>query len=63
MPDGPYRETNEIERIFRQEYGSLIASLVRRFGEIDIAEEGPGSAASWSERPSGNFFSESVGSG
>lgn len=28
-----------VERIFRDEYGRLIASLVRRFGDIDIAEE------------------------
>lgn len=29
----------EIERVFREEYGRLIASLVRRFGDVDIAEE------------------------
>jgi RNA polymerase sigma-70 factor (ECF subfamily) len=28
-----------VERVFRAEYGRLIASLVRRFGDIDIAEE------------------------
>jgi RNA polymerase sigma-70 factor, ECF subfamily len=28
-----------IERIFREEYGRVVASLVRRFGDIDIAEE------------------------
>jgi RNA polymerase sigma-70 factor (ECF subfamily) len=28
-----------IERIFREEFGRVIASLVRRFGDIDIAEE------------------------
>ncbi|KQZ68863.1 RNA polymerase sigma factor [Nocardioides sp. Root151] len=28
-----------VERVFREEYGRLIASLVRRFGDIDIAEE------------------------
>lgn len=28
-----------VERIFREEYGRLIASLVRRFGDIDIAED------------------------
>ena len=29
----------QIERIFREEYGRIVASLVRRFGDIDIAEE------------------------
>ena len=33
-----------VERVFRQEYGRLIASLVRRFGDIDIAEEAAGEA-------------------
>jgi RNA polymerase sigma-70 factor (ECF subfamily) len=28
-----------VERVFREEYGRLIASLVRRFGDIDLAEE------------------------
>jgi len=28
-----------VERVFREEYGRLIASLVRRFGDLDIAEE------------------------
>jgi RNA polymerase sigma-70 factor (ECF subfamily) len=28
-----------IERTFREEYGRVVASLVRRFGDIDIAEE------------------------
>ncbi|HET8601618.1 MAG TPA: sigma-70 family RNA polymerase sigma factor, partial [Segeticoccus sp.] len=32
-------ETGAVERVFREEYGRLIASLVRRFGDIDIAEE------------------------
>ena len=32
-------ETVAVERVFREEYGRLIASLVRRFGDIDIAEE------------------------
>ena len=32
-------ETAAVERVFREEYGRLIASLVRRFGDIDIAEE------------------------
>ncbi|KRB78329.1 RNA polymerase subunit sigma-24 [Nocardioides sp. Root190] len=33
-----------VERIFREEYGRLIASLVRRFGDIDVAEEAAGEA-------------------
>src|SRR5664280_829064 len=33
-----------VEGVFRQEYGRLIASLVRRFGDIDIAEEAAGEA-------------------
>jgi RNA polymerase sigma-70 factor, ECF subfamily len=30
---------DEIERIFRNEYGRAVAVLVRRFGDIDVAEE------------------------
>ncbi|MGB3186028.1 MAG: sigma-70 family RNA polymerase sigma factor [Ornithinimicrobium sp.] len=37
-------ETAAVERVFRQEYGRLIASLVRRFGDIDIAEDAAGEA-------------------
>jgi RNA polymerase sigma-70 factor (ECF subfamily) len=33
-----------IERIYREEYGRIVASLVRRFGDIDIAEEAAGAA-------------------
>jgi RNA polymerase sigma-70 factor (ECF subfamily) len=33
-----------VERVFREEYGRVIASLVRRFGDIDIAEEAAGEA-------------------
>ncbi|MBV9823978.1 MAG: RNA polymerase sigma factor [Actinobacteria bacterium] len=36
--------TATVERVFREEYGRLIASLVRRFGDIDIAEEAAGEA-------------------
>jgi RNA polymerase sigma-70 factor (ECF subfamily) len=36
--------TGAVERVFREEYGRLIASLVRRFGDIDIAEEAAGEA-------------------
>jgi RNA polymerase sigma-70 factor, ECF subfamily len=30
---------SEIERVFREEYGRAVAVLVRRFGDIDVAEE------------------------
>ena len=36
--------TAAVERLFREEYGRVIASLVRRFGDIDIAEEAAGEA-------------------
>ncbi|HEV2825843.1 MAG TPA: sigma-70 family RNA polymerase sigma factor, partial [Actinomycetota bacterium] len=36
MPDLP---AGEIERVFRQEHGRAVASLVRVFGDIDVAEE------------------------
>jgi RNA polymerase sigma-70 factor (ECF subfamily) len=29
----------EIERIYREEYGRVVASLARRFGDLDIAED------------------------
>jgi RNA polymerase sigma-70 factor (ECF subfamily) len=28
-----------VERVFREEYGRLIASLARRFGDLDVAED------------------------
>ncbi|GAA2216997.1 RNA polymerase sigma factor [Micromonospora olivasterospora] len=31
--------TAAVERVFREEYGRLIAALTRRFGDLDIAEE------------------------
>ncbi|GAB88797.1 RNA polymerase sigma factor [Gordonia rhizosphera] len=34
----------EIDRIYREEYGRVIASLVRRFGDLDIAEDAAGEA-------------------
>jgi RNA polymerase sigma-70 factor (ECF subfamily) len=37
-------EAATVERVFREEYGRLIASLARRFGDIDIAEEAAGEA-------------------
>ncbi len=30
---------SELERIFREEYGRVVASLVRRFGDLDLAED------------------------
>src|SRR3954470_17629808 len=36
--------TLAIERIYREEYGRIVASLTRRFGDIDIAEEAAGEA-------------------
>lgn len=33
-----------VERVFREEYGRLIASLTRRFGDLDIAEDAAGEA-------------------
>jgi RNA polymerase sigma-70 factor (ECF subfamily) len=30
---------SEIERVFREEYGRAVAVMVRRFGDIDVAEE------------------------
>jgi RNA polymerase sigma-70 factor, ECF subfamily len=40
MQDG----ATAVERVFREEYGRLIASLVGRFGDIDLAEEAAGDA-------------------
>ena len=37
-------EAAAVERVFREEYGRVIASLVRRFGDIDIAEDAAGEA-------------------
>ncbi|AYY15610.1 RNA polymerase sigma factor [Actinobacteria bacterium YIM 96077] len=35
----PVLPTSEIERVFREEYGRAVAALVRRIGDIDLAEE------------------------
>ncbi|WP_237741615.1 RNA polymerase sigma factor [Tsukamurella sp. 1534] len=43
VPVGPVPRA-EIERVFRAEYGRLIASLVRRFGDIGLAEDAAGEA-------------------
>src|SRR5918992_2392077 len=32
-------DTSDIEQVFRAEFGRAVASLVRFFGDIDIAEE------------------------
>ncbi|AKU14646.1 RNA polymerase sigma factor [Luteipulveratus mongoliensis] len=37
MPDS--LATNEIEAIFREEFGRVVATLIKRFGDIDLAEE------------------------
>ena len=31
--------TKKIEAIFREEFGRAVATLVRHFGDIDVAEE------------------------
>src|SRR5687768_8567369 len=36
--------TAAVERVFREEYGRVFASLARRFGDLDIAEEAAGEA-------------------
>ena len=33
-----------IERVYREEYGRVVASLARRFGDLDIAEDAAGEA-------------------
>lgn len=45
----------DIEQVFRAEYGRLVAGLIRRFGDIDLAEECLGEALvvalqAWPER-------------
>ena len=39
MSDDPALLPSDIERVFREEYGRAVAVLVRRFGDIDVAEE------------------------
>ncbi|HEX8498529.1 MAG TPA: RNA polymerase sigma factor [Actinomycetales bacterium] len=36
--------TAAVERVFREEYGRIVATLVRRFGDIDLAQEAAGEA-------------------
>ncbi|WP_139979862.1 RNA polymerase sigma factor [Nocardioides litoris] len=33
-----------VERVYREEFGRVVASLVRRFGDIDVAEDAAGEA-------------------
>jgi RNA polymerase sigma-70 factor, ECF subfamily len=35
----PSLAASEVERVFREQYGRAVAVLVRRFGDIDLAEE------------------------
>ncbi|WP_187366766.1 RNA polymerase sigma factor [Nocardioides dongxiaopingii] len=35
---------DEVERVYREEFGRVVASLVRRFGDIDVAEDAAGEA-------------------
>ena len=42
MPDlgaEPKLDEDEVGRVFRQEYGRCVATLIRNFGDIDIAED------------------------
>ena len=39
MPAGTPVDATDLERIFREESGRVVATLVRLFGDIDIAEE------------------------
>jgi RNA polymerase sigma-70 factor (ECF subfamily) len=39
MRTGPAVTTEDVERVFRQEYGRAVSVLVRVFGDIDVAEE------------------------
>jgi RNA polymerase sigma-70 factor (ECF subfamily) len=43
-PVGANGTAEAIERIFRAEFGQVVASLVRRFGDIDVAEDAAGEA-------------------
>jgi RNA polymerase sigma-70 factor (ECF subfamily) len=35
---------DDIERVYREEFGRVVASLVKRFGDIDVAEDAAGEA-------------------
>jgi RNA polymerase sigma-70 factor (ECF subfamily) len=38
-PVAPHRDTSEIARVFREVHGSAVATLVRAFGDISLAED------------------------
>ena len=40
----PPATARDIERVFRAEHGRIVATLIRRFGDIDLAEESVGDA-------------------
>lgn len=44
MNHGTRTELDRIDRIYREEYGRVVASLARRFGDLDIAEDAAGEA-------------------
>jgi RNA polymerase sigma-70 factor (ECF subfamily) len=39
MPPGPEASAQTVERVFRQEYGRILATLIRVFGDFDVAED------------------------
>ena len=43
-PPDARRSTRSIARVYREEYGRVVASLARRFGDLDIAEDAAGEA-------------------
>ena len=44
MNDEASAAHDAVERIYREEYGRVVASLARRFGDLDLAEEAAGEA-------------------
>src|SRR6478735_103075 len=44
LPTGTAPTARSIEQVFRAEHGRLVAGLIRRFGDIDLAEESLGDA-------------------
>ena len=38
-PDGDDPRRGDLDRVFREEHGRVVATLTRRFGDIDVAEE------------------------
>ena len=44
-PTGPGGDVDAaVERVFKEEFGRVVASLMRRFGDLDVAEEAAGEA-------------------